>query len=675
MVVSGSVIALSSLAGALTFPLSYLGRSTPLSVSGEWLLMLAGGWVLLAGWALWYAVVLRRRSGFSAERALYWSALCHTPLLLCLGLVAALYQSDVGNNLYLTSPYGPLISQPLTKGYLIAAPASAQILRLALRSRSALVGALVLGLIAAGSLLLRVWGLDWGLPGMFHPDEYSGRALRMLVTHDMNPHFFKNPTVMIYTICEVQLVAAQHIPTSHAIVSLFNLPVQDPRGDFLMLLVGRWVGAVAGTLTVVVLYFAGKEILGRKAALISALLLGVSFLHVRNSHYATNDVLATFLLTASFLFSARIYTRGRWSDYLLAALFGGLATSTKYTSSLFVLPILVAHFARPRQKRDGSVLRQQLPLLACGVVSLAAFLIGTPYSLLDFNTFVPDFLFQLELGAEHARGQDLSPTPVLVLNTLSQGLGLVPMVLVLLGGMGLARHDPRRFALLASVPVVYFISISKQSYYFARFAVPLLPFLALFSGYGVTWISSRLGSSRRERLLLPLLVAVTLAQPLALSIGHDLLLSREDTRALAARWIASYTPPNATIAVETHSLMDNPYGWKGDPARGRESYWLHNVKVFWPEKEEEMNEVLRGTYDYAIVTSYGYNSLQGDPSLADMSRRYQELDTVGKLVARFGPGYGNSDVPYAVDDGYTPFWHLFDRERPGPTVKVYQMHH
>ncbi len=54
------LIAMSSFAGALVFPLSDLGRATPTSVSREWLFHLAGWWILLVAWAMLYAGVLSR---------------------------------------------------------------------------------------------------------------------------------------------------------------------------------------------------------------------------------------------------------------------------------------------------------------------------------------------------------------------------------------------------------------------------------------------------------------------------------------------------------------------------------------------------------------------------------------------------------------------------------------
>jgi hypothetical protein len=52
--------------------------------------------------------------------------------------------------------------------------------------RWALVGLIVLGLV------LRVWGITFGLPYLYHPDEPLGVsvAINMVKTGDLNPHFF-----------------------------------------------------------------------------------------------------------------------------------------------------------------------------------------------------------------------------------------------------------------------------------------------------------------------------------------------------------------------------------------------------------------------------------------------------------------------------------------------------
>ncbi len=425
----------------------------------------------------------------------------------------------------------------------------------------------------------------------------------------------------------------------------------------------RGIVAATGVLTVAATYLAGRELFSRRAALFGASILTVSFLHVRNSHYATNDVLATFFLGLSFLFSARVYTRGRTGDYLLAGLFGGLGTATKYNVGFFCVAILAAHLMRDRRLgRHGGQWQRHLPLVASALASLAAFILATPYSVLDFQTFWYDFRTQSGFGADPWRGQATKASAILYLETLARGFGIIPLALAVVGVVLAARRERLRLALLAAVPLVYLAFMSGQQLFFARFAIPLLPFLAMLAGYAVHQLGCLAKQSSWSTVLSLAVAAAAVAQPLALSAQHDDLCGREDTRALAVAWIEANVPSSATVAVESYSQLNSPFGWKSRQLRG--------TSVYWPEKDVDATEVLSGRFDYVITTSFGYESWWASdhpPSI------YKSLEDRGRLVAVFAPGPGGTDVGYSLDDGYTPFWYLAERERPGPTVKIYEM--
>lgn len=673
-VLSSAIISLASLAGALSVPLTLLGRTTVVAVSRDWVLLLLGSWVALVAWAVLFALVLSVFRGFSTERSLFWAALCHIPLLLCFVLVAVLYQSDAAYHIYARSPYGDLFLRPVAVAYLLLAPSTFQFLRFAIRDRVSLSSALVILVIAGGSLFLRFNGIDWGLPGRFHPDEYSSKALHMRAINDMNPHFFTNPSLMIYAIYFAQSAVRPHSDSFRLITTFLGFPVDDPRGDYLLLVVGRIISALAGALTVGVVYAAGKGILGHRASAVAASVLAVSLLHVRNSHFATNDVVAAFLLVASFVFSSRIAAVGSRWDYCLAGLFGGLATTTKYTCIVFFVPLLVAHFSRKSEFTIKSLLAELWKPLISVCVSLVAFVAVTPYSVLSFREFQKDVQFQFSLGAEPAPGQFSIPTLLLALATLAQGLGLIPLVLALFGSVVLARCNLRYLLLLISVPMAFLISFSSQRYFFARFLIPVLPFLSLLAGYGLVRLANRWRKAPSARILLPALLAVMLLQGVVTSLQFNVLINQKDTRTLAADWIGANASPDADIAVEVHALMDNPYGWGPNCTDLRGPYWAHYIEVFWPDKAADLDKVISGKFDYVIVTSWGRELMQRHPNLPPSQlERYNNLGKWGALVATFGPGREGGDVDYAADDQYSPFWHLFDRARPGPTVEVYQM--
>jgi len=50
------------------------------------------------------------------------------------------------------------------------------------------------------AISLRIWGINFGLPYLYHPDEPVGVriAQRMFKTGDLNPHFYHWPSLTFY---------------------------------------------------------------------------------------------------------------------------------------------------------------------------------------------------------------------------------------------------------------------------------------------------------------------------------------------------------------------------------------------------------------------------------------------------------------------------------------------
>ena len=161
-------------------------------------------------------------------------------------------------------------------------------------------------LLAAILLLglgLRLWGLSFGLPNtLCRPDESTlvHRALA-IGAGDPNPHFFNYPSLHFYLL--TGLYGAYYIAGNFAGAAAFeNQFLTDPAPFYLL---GRVTGALLGVASVWLLYGIGCRLGGRAAGMASALFLACSFLHVRDSHFLTVDVPATFWLLASLLFVAR----------------------------------------------------------------------------------------------------------------------------------------------------------------------------------------------------------------------------------------------------------------------------------------------------------------------------------------------------------------------------------
>src|SRR5579864_5072066 len=248
-------------------------------------------------------------------------------------------------------------------------------------------------LIGAGLRFVPIW---FGLPfDRARPDEETaiGHAVAILAG-DPNPHFFHWPSLTFY------LFAASFTAVSwiHRLVGLDpTLSVNE------QYVIARGLVALAGTLTVAVLFVLVRRLADEPTAFAAALFLAVAPLHVRESHFAMTDVLMTLFVTLSvaLLLRADPASAGSTAErsprwwVLAAGLCGGLAASTKYTGAATLVPLLAAEAASLRggiAARWRSALRRSAATLAAFALG---FLAGTPFALLDARSFVSGVRFDV----------------------------------------------------------------------------------------------------------------------------------------------------------------------------------------------------------------------------------------------------------------------------------------
>lgn len=536
----------------------------------------------------------------------------------------------------------------------------------------------LLGLLLL-AFALRIWGITWGFPWLLHVDEYhySGGALRMWAARDPNPHYFINPSLLTYWL------AAQYVPLRGVLELWPELSGYSaaPTASAKMLgeyLIARMNSAVLGTATVWATYSLGHILLGRPAALLAAAFLALDFLQVRNSHYGTNDVPATFLLVVSVIFAARLSQRPDRRTYLLAGLFGGLATGTKYNMGLFLAPLLAGHALAWRGRALSAPAFRPL-LMAC-LTSAVAFLATTPFAVLDWQTFLADFRLQYQLGSMGWFGAVPGPAPMMrYLLALDHAMGSVQILLVVLGvGLGLLRAR-RAALLLAAFPIVYVLFMATKELFFVRFALPLLPSLCVFAGLGGQLVATNLASVLGQRAA-PLLVALAATlQPAIAVVHYNLLMTREDTRVLASHWAMEHLAGKGSIAIYDHEwdggLLSLPAPAGGWPVSGLEFGTAKPQASTQDSMEPDI-----GAARFLVVSSFVQEGrrltfLARRSSWPDPLERWLERKLAGAdRLATFAPGVHGSSVPYRLDDTYTPFWNLGSWARPGPMIQIYELH-
>ena len=478
---------------------------------------------------------------------------------------------------------------------------------------------LVLALTAAA--LLRFWALSQGIDfnlGVDEP-EIMERAVRMMKTGDLNPHFFDYPTLYMY----VQALVAVFRFMFGAIRGLWSGLAQAPTAEFYVW--GRAVTAILGTATVWIVYRAAMR-WGARTALLAAVMIAVMPLHVRESHYVLTDVPVTFFVMLTFLLSLRAHERSTAWSFALAGAAAGLAGATKYNGVLAVLMPILACVMTPaaRPSRPAAML-----WIAGGL--LGAFLLAAPYTLIELPTFLNQFA---RLSSEYrAPPAAVDPIWLIYLKHLRNALQLPGSALVIAGvllGIWKMCAGPERLKWLmaALFPIIYFRFISNQNIIYGRYLLPLLPFLSILAAAAVVWSVQWM---RRAAIRAPLRNAATIALTLAsiappayTSIRFDANAAKEWTTEQAYQWIRRELAPGTTIRLEGSLAIKLPVSY-------RTSY-VKQLRV-------DGSPVYAGTgIQYLVASSHVYGPILDNPQqfpieYADYQRIFAQTDE----VARFTP--------------------------------------
>jgi 4-amino-4-deoxy-L-arabinose transferase-like glycosyltransferase len=483
--------------------------------------------------------------------------------------------------------------------------------------------------------VLRFWSLGYGIPfavGVDEP-EIMVRVVTMLKTGSFNPHFFDYPGLTFYL--QVPVAIARFL--FGAIGGRFQSLDQADPADFYFW--ARALTATLGVATVFLTYQIGLR-WGARHALLGAGLLAVLPMHVRESHFVLADVPATFFATLTFLLSLAAHDKGTAKAFLWAGAAAGLTIATKYNAGLILLlPLIAAWMTLP-----ASPSRLICVLAALGG-SVAAFLIGAPYTLLDLPAFLNGFAHLT--AAYRPRNAAAESGASIYFKHLQNTLGWPAMLMALSGlvlGIVRAVKGPGRvrWTLLVVFPVIYFYTISGRGLIFGRYLLPMLPFACMLAAIAVV---SGVSLLRRfdiprtpRRALITALTIAALLPPAWNAVSFDRMISQESTSEIAYRWILQNIPAKSRVVVEKYDLRlpDSLY---------RLAY---------------VNELTLRTYDdyardgieYIVASSQAFGPVLAAPqSAADRYARYRTLfdQSQEMFVVKQEPG------------------------RPGPELRVYRL--
>ena len=514
------------------------------------------------------------------------------------------------------------------------------------------------------AFFLRVWGLDFGLPYAFHPDEhqYVDAALAWHTTGQMEARFI-NPPLFTYILIVgfwPWFALSPFEPTPEWAVGAYFL--------------ARLWSVSFGMLTVALMYPLGKRLYNRQAGLLALVLLAGLFLPAREAHFAVNDAPVTFFALLAIYLSLGVFQRRQhWPAYALTGVVIGLAAATKLTAGLIFLPLLIAHALATRiSLRKHIFFREHRNLGLSFLTASATCLIVFGHIFWNLPQFINRFNELIEFGVEGFGGIRMGPATGWHFYTDVFGWGIGWLLLgaiVITMGVVIWRRQPQ--GLIVSIfPVALFVYMGSQQAFSARYLLPAVPPLIALVAVGLVWAMAKWGARPSyQRLVWPLLVLLLLAQPLTNLIWFDYLLTLPDTRQLATEWFTQEFPADTVVVKEFYSLMPDivfttkhwPYKIialdKRDPNRNEVNYYLdHKTQVI-------------------AISNYVYDRRPQDP-VAEETRQAQLafLDEQASLIKTFDP-YRSLYQPdfFYLDQLYGPASETLQRISPGPLIKIYRL--
>jgi Dolichyl-phosphate-mannose-protein mannosyltransferase len=399
--------------------------------------------------------------------------------------------------------------------------------------------------IIAISLILNLWGIRWGAPASWHPDEITDRTIAMIADRSINPHHFAYGGLHYYV-----LGFGAVLPV-YGLSVVFDPP--PPKSDALarerwwqprfvsMVVVARSISAILSTAVVFLTYLMGRILFDKQAGYLAALLLSISMSFVAVAHFATVDSPANFWYWLSCLFSLLIWKRGDWRWYVLAAVSAGFAIGTKFDRLLVLLPLAMAIFLRGERIQVRKVF-----VLVC--IIAASYLLANPAIFTSFFEFADGFTRDLFYNALRQGGEGSSHEQVL--QQLLAGLGL-PLFAAAACGLAYVLWELARGKNVAAViwllttvlPYFFLFGSSGVQEWYIPFFLPALMVLAARAW--VDWLTAF--SEQRAYLPKTVLVGVILYSFLY-TVCLNLQFSN-DSRYTAAKWLDTNVSRNATIAL------------------------------------------------------------------------------------------------------------------------------
>lgn len=418
--------------------------------------------------------------------------------------------------------------------------------------------------VIAIAVLLRLVGINYGLPNLFITDEYH-EVMRALELGSGEFNFERTSKgglyfilLALYGIYFSILAVWQGLTIDEFVVSIAGDPTP-------LYLIGRYVCVVISVLTMLVVYKTCQTHVDRTLAPAAVLLVAVNILDIEISRQIRVDVLLSFFSMLCLYFTIEYAKLASTRSAFAVGLTVGLATTTKVTGVLLFFPIAIAYVYTLYRLRDGendprTTIGNIIKILLCFALVLSITNPGIWTTVAGYLKFAPTLAVVLPENQDIAAGRLETPLPGSLLTyyyqVMADKFGLLAMPLTIIGGLlGVVKRQIQIIIIFAFV-LVTFIVVSftgNSTMYYPRYLLPIVAPTAVIIVYLLS-VVRRMPLHNQARITVDCVISVVLIG-FVVSVGsraytEGYILTYADTREIAAGWIQQNLDEGENIAVE-----------------------------------------------------------------------------------------------------------------------------
>lgn len=506
------------------------------------------------------------------------------------------------------------------------------------------------------TFLAIIFAMHGGTP-IEHGDNLAPKA-KHTVRNFGDPKFFNYPALMIYMNAFVYIVYEMVLKVFPYQLSrtLDKWPYRDIPGHLLTILF-----SIIGALSVYGICFILTK--SRLYSTIGSLLLITSPLWNANSHFNTVDIpLSALCVLTVFILVYILEKKKEITVHNIVALgiLIGFTASAKYNGALIATAVSAALLFRIKPFLHG------LKLLAiCGLCAIATFLLINPFILINFHTFMHDFLFELNHVATGHPGFTVSAFHHHLSKSLYLGWNFGP---ILLSGAGfilvLVNKKLKIYTKLAIFvfPILYLMILLRTKLAFQRYALPMIPFLAVLAAYAVFIIGQYIKNrhNRYQRCLIIMILSVVILMVLGVntyqSLRHNIVLQKTDTRIILGDIFFENSKELIGSKIGAGNYCMN---FLGVSAKKKIMSWVRNSEANIPSD-----------YDIIVIDSFTHDRYISDKNM-QLQIDFSKLSS-GRLITISPYTQKKTAIPFSPKSMYSPYYpDLPFRIKPGPYIEIY----